>query len=349
MQRRLSVVSRFNLLLAAAAVMLSLLLAWLWFFHSPYEPLAIDFRVLHRVGGENYSDLYQNGGMSPFVYPPSSIMLFSFFNPAPFWAGFWCWAIASAAAFFIACRALWDWRIAALSLLSAASFQGLLLGQPSMMLAALILGAFALPEDWKDVRGFMLGVVLAIKPQLVILAPLVFIVRGERLSLLWMGIGSGVLIAQSVLLYGIQTWLDWFNALPLFRYILFVEYVLDHTITPAGKAEHLGYPSLLVWLLAAAISCAAIIQFARRLERGHLAALTVAASLMASPYALPHDTLALIPVCLSALLTLRDWRVLPALSIFVGWLIAPALFAVWATASLNGGRAGFVGVARVEA
>jgi hypothetical protein len=323
------VVSRFNLLLTAAAVMLSLLLAWLWFFHSPYEPLAIDFRVLHRVGGENYSDLYQNGGMSPFVYPPSSIMLFSFFNLAPFWAGFWGWAIASAAAFFFACRALWDWRIAALSLLSVASFQGLFLGQPAMMLAALILAAFALPDDWKDVRGFALGIVLAIKPQLVTLAPLAFVVRGERLSLLWMAIGSGVLIAQSVLLYGIQTWLDWLNALPLFRYILFVEYVLDHTITPAGKAEHLGYPSLIIWLLAVAISCAAVIQSARKLERGQLAGLIVAASLMASPYALPHDTLTLIPACLSVLLTLRDWRVLPALSIFVGWLTAPALFALW--------------------
>jgi hypothetical protein len=315
--------------------MLSLLLAWLWFFHSPYEPLAIDFRVLHRVGSEDISNLYPHGGMSPFVYPPTAILWFSFFDTLEFWPAFWLWGAASALAFFFACRALWGWKIAALSLLSVASFQGLLLGQPSMMLGALILTAFALPDKWQDVRGLLIGVVLAFKPQLAFLAPLLFIVRKEWIGLFWMTAVVILLALESLLLYGVTTWQEWINALPLFHQVLVVEDVLIHTIAPAAKAEFYGLHPLPFWLLGAAIACAAIVQYGRRLERGYLAALLVAASLMAAPYALPHDTMVLIPASLAVMLTRRDWRVLPALLILVGWLVAPALFALWAIVTMQ--------------
>lgn len=313
--------------LVPLAATLSVIIAVSWYLGAGYQPFAIDWRVLHRVGGENYWEVYQNGGLSPFVYPPTALLLFRFLNPLEPFTGYLLWATTSIIAFFFACRAVWGWKIAALSLLAVASFQGLVLGQPSMLLSAIILFAFAMNRD--AAKGLLLGLVLAIKPQLLVLTPLAFLVRRDWQILIWMGVSLVLLIVGSLLLFGFQAWVGWVKALPEFHHILIIEDILGATITPAGQAGWLGLPSLPFLVLGVAASCFAIIRFAPRAEGGYLAALVVAASLMASPYALPHDTMVIIPVCLVAISTLRDWRVVPALLIYLGWVIPLALFAVW--------------------
>jgi hypothetical protein len=76
---------------------------------------------------------------------------------------------------------------------------------------------------------------------------------------------------------------------------------LSFVIAPAGRAAFLGLPELPFLLGGIVLGCATIILAARRSEREMLVALIVGTSLLASPYAHIHDTIALIPACVPLL------------------------------------------------
>ena len=97
-----------------------------------------------------------------------------------------------------------------------------------------------------------------------------------------------------------------------------VEGGVVRTITPAGKAALSGLPALPFLLIGVAIGAAAVVASAKRVEGELLIGLVVAASIVASPYAYAHDTIALIPACVALLLRGPWWAAIPAAMIFLG-------------------------------
>jgi hypothetical protein len=287
----------------------------------------IDYRVFWRAASEH--DVYQPGHM-PFAYPPTALVLLKPISLLSAAAGYWFWIIASALFFAIVVAKLAGWRIAALSFLSPAAIKGLILGQSAMLLAGAAFAALLLPQF---AGGLILGMLLVIKPQLFLLAPLAFVVRREWRVLSGMAVGGLALVVASIAMFGFDLWADWLAALPSFRETLIRDGVLDRVVTPAGRAEFAGLPAWPFLLAGFAIGGAAIYAAAAQLKGAQLAALIVAASLVASPYAHVHDTIALIPAALILIMHGPWWAAVASAVIFSG---APGLTMVALMAILAG-------------
>ncbi len=92
-----------------------------------------------------------------------------------------------------------------------------------------------------------------------------------------------------------QAWIDWAAALPSFNRALILFDVLRYVITPAAFGPRLGLPMLPWLLLGVALAAVLVARFARQAQGASLAALMVVSSILASPYALPHDLVGAMP------------------------------------------------------
>ena len=278
------------------------------------DNMALDYEVFWRAATGPIETLYQPGHM-PFVYPPTAIPLFEPLGLIPSGPGYFVWTAISILAFGVAVAAVVNWRVAILSFASPAAVKGVILGQSAMLLAAGLYAAVRLPPV---ASGALFGVVLAVKPQIALFAPLAFLVRRDWKTLQGMIASVLVLLLASIALFGLDPWVAWIKALPEFRSVLIEDNVISRVITPAGRAEYAGLPSWPFLLGGLAIGAAAVAALARKVENEELVGLIVAASLVASPYAHVHDSIALMPVCL-VLMWRRPW-VLALLAgvVFVG-------------------------------
>jgi hypothetical protein len=127
----------------------------------------------------------------------------------------------------------------------------------------------------------------------------------------------------SLALFGIETWLDWTRSFPAFHDALVRIKALAQVVTPVGFAETRGIPAAPFYLASVLIAGGAAILGARRYDGVFLAAFIVGTSILASPYAMRHDLVAVIPACVVAILNRPGLKSIPALALFAGW--APAL------------------------
>jgi hypothetical protein len=235
----------------------------------------------------------------PFVYPPTSLPLFKLVSLLPFIPSYFVWITLSALLFGFAVMRTCGAKVAALSFFTPAATKGFLLGQSAMLLGGALYAAIRLPPL---ALGVVFGAVAAIKPQLVLFAPLAFLMRREWKILIGMAGSFGLAVLISLFAYGPTIWVEWVRAFPHFHDIIMRFNVLSMAVTPAGRAEYFGLPVLPVLLGSVAIGVAAVVVMAKRVEGEMLIALIAGSSLAASPYAHTHDTMALIPACIALLL-----------------------------------------------
>ena len=267
---------------ASIVVSLSVYVAVRW------NPVALDYDVFWRA--MRRADPYRIGEY--FVNPPPALPLFSPLRLVSFWPGYVLWTDLSLILFFFAARRLVGTRAASLSLFSAPAIHGLLLGQTPMILSAAILFAVSAPPL---LCGAILGGVAVTKPQLLIAAPLVLLVRRDWRALAGMAAGGIALTLFSLAIYGPEPWLQWFSVLPAWAKAQVDLGVLRYEITPATLGPKLGLP-MLPWLLAGmTLSALLIVRLARRAEGANLAALMIGASILAAPHSLPHDLVGAMP------------------------------------------------------
>ena len=308
-------------LFVLSALTLSLILNVEYLLFSGFSPWAIDFYVFWSSAFKPASELYAASNQ-PFVYPPTAIVFFKPLAWLSLTAGYLAWTFLSSSLFAIAVTRLTGWRVAALSVLSAGALQGLALGQTPMILSAALLFAIATPGL---ACGAIFGVAAAIKPQLLVLAPLAFLVRKDWRTLSGMAAGLFVCVIVELVLYGPQLWFDWLNSMTAFREALYRIGAISQVITPYGVADRLGLNPLPFLVVSAALAVAAIVVSAKRFEGVYLVAAIVGASILASPYALRHDTIALVPACIACILAHPKLRALPAIGIFSGFLVGASL------------------------
>lgn len=276
----------------------------------------LDFRVFWNAATQPLGDIYQPGKM-PFAYPPTALFLFKPLELLPRLPAYLAWTAVSVVLFAVAVTGLGGWKLAIASLITPASIRGLMLGQSAMLLGAGLLAAVQLPSL---AMGIVFGLIGAVKPQLVLFAPLAFILRRDWKALCGMfGAGSGLVMA-STLIFDPTLWTDWMRSLPAFHNTVMNGTTLGYLITPAGKVEALGYSPLPVLVLAFALGAWAVIVTARKVEREMLVGLIVLSSLVASPYGHVHDTVAVIPACIVLLFRGYWFIAVPAALILTGSL-----------------------------
>jgi hypothetical protein len=314
-------------LLAALGVTVSVIM------DSEFPRWPVDFLVIWKAAQTPLSSIYAPSQL-PFVNPPSALLLFKPLGLLPKIPAHFLFVGLSAAIFGLAATSLHGVRAAAASFITPAAYKGIILGQSSTLLGGFLLAAALLSPFY---MGLLFGLVAMVKPQLVLLAPLAFIVRKDWSALAGMALSCLALFLISLPLFGFHLWMDWLHSLAAFRQSVTTGTSLSFVITPAGRAEFLGFPPLPFLLGGIALACAAIVVAARYAEREMLVALIVAASLLASPYGHIHDTIALVPACILLLFRGRWLLAIPAALIVTGSVtLVPVGLALFIAAVIAG-------------
>lgn len=256
--------------------------------------LGLDFYTYWRTATLSVSEVYHVATANPFVNPPTSIMWLEPLGYLERWTAYWLFVIASLAIFCWAASARYAVHAILLCLVAPPIVNGLLFGQMSLVLSALILLAFTLPSAAK---GALLALVISIKPQLAFLAPVILWDEPKAVASM---IGTGLaLLALNYAIFGIQPWIDWLIALPTFRQILVDTKVTGALITPTGYAMRFGLNPLPFFVAGAVAGLSFAIARPAWIDRP---ALLVGCSALASPYGLPHDLAAMMPWAATLLL-----------------------------------------------
>jgi hypothetical protein len=286
------------------------ILATVWmdrrFINGTFENGASDYGVFWRaVRGDPYalSDM-------PFAYPPTALIFFKPLELVPYQAGLYIWVGLSIAAFILAVSRASSWPVALLSLPSAAVFSTMTLGQVSLLLGSIIIGAFTVAPFW---GGMLLAIAAGVKPQMLLFAPLALIVRRDWQMLRGAVAGGAIILALTLLDFGL--WARWIEMLPHFRAVVLDPDVAYRLVTPYGRFQE--WPYLALGIVAGA---AAVIAASRKVEGPYLAGLIVAASLVASPYAHLHDLTPLIPACVLLMLSGPRIAAVAGALLYVGFI-----------------------------
>lgn len=252
----------------------------------------LDYGVFRAVGLLPLAEIYSNTPPTPpFIYPPPSLLIFRLFGKLPIGVELFLWIVGSVSLFLFAARKA-GWKALALTSVSAPLAKSILIGQSSIMLGGLVLLATS-RRGWA--MGALLGVVAAVKPQIVLMAPLALLIRRDSQAFVAMGVAGLAACLAATALFGFDRWAEWISAIPAFQQVLIEGGVLRYLVSPAGVAQYWGLPSLPFHLAGAALGLTAIAGAARKAEGIELAALVVTASLLASPYALATDVIPILP------------------------------------------------------
>jgi hypothetical protein len=263
------------------------------------DGFAYDFAVFWRTIHGPISQVYADSP-DPFVYPPTGLLWFQPLRLAPLWPSYIAWTTLSLAAFWFASARVLGVPAAWLASISPAIVLGLIPGQTSLLASALLLSAYALQSPVG--RGALLGLAFTLKPQLVLMAPLFLLVRGELVALGVMGIVILATAALATILFGLSIWAAWVHSLPNFQQVLVDRHLALSAVSPASYADVVGIPALLA--LVCGLAAGVFIAFrARELQPEKMVAAVAAASLLSAPYALRYDLTALMPLVAATLLS----------------------------------------------
>lgn len=294
-----------------------------------------------------------------YSYPPLTLLYTPLFGALPYFVALALWSTLSLGAFVWAAR---PWlggggiaRIAALALPS--TLVCLWAGHYGLLLGALWLGAWRLIDRNPLAAGVLTGL-MAVKPHLAILMPLMLVRRGEWRAIAAAALTIGLMVGLSVLLYGAELWqtyafrtsADQIGLVDATR-TFFIK--MMPTLTPALFVAGIDAP--LVWAAQAALALAAMVALWRfQPDDSMTAGLAAAvATFLVLPYGFNYD---LTVVGLAAMLAMQRWgaeaRVWPtaiAAAAFVlpstlihlnrnGLWIAPLILALFLGAILRQGR-----------
>lgn len=254
-------------------------------------------------------------GPRPFPYPPSALILVAPFGVLPFWAAFWSWTILSIIAFWSAVRRVASGWAVPLAIAMPHPVLALLLGQTTMFASSAAIGAISLLEERPALAGMLFGVGAALKPQSVLLAPLVFLRRRSGRCAAGAAASFGGLCLAS-LLFGGGLWPAWLAALSEHPQMVSHYHLEIMGATPrmAAIGLHLHAVTVTVFQLLGVIAGVAILW----VGFGSTSVLTrvqcfAVGCLLASPYAMRYEIAMLAPVLATAIIKAEPRSILVAL------------------------------------
>lgn len=271
------------------------------------------------------------GHVRPFVYPPSALLLFRPLAWLPFEFAYPLWIALLASAFGLAARQGFGWPTVGLSLITPPLIYGLWAGQPSILVAAIIL--FCVPHITRRpvLAGVAMGIGAAIKPQGFVLVPIALLAtRNWRAAI---GFAAGALgpVAISALFWP-RLWVGWIDALASFPAIVRDLGLGASGVSPAAIAPAIGLPEGVGWAIRAMGVMLGLllvwVSWTRSKDHGSRTTGLIGGTLLVSPYAMPYELAGLMPTAIAALLGGRlvlGLSVLPPLAKFAFPVAAVAL------------------------
>lgn len=253
--------------------------------------LAYDFGYVTQLQGP----LAVPGSDRPFVYPPTSLLLFAPLGLLPFHASLAAFVAVSLIMFArvssrLGARPVLLWLAPPVMLAAIA-------GQPTLAVAALAIAALVdLPSNERR-AGVLLGVAAVLKPPLLLLAPFALMGGRHWRALEAAGATVAALVAASLFLFGIETWKAWLSVLPEFQALVAgFEPLLRNTVSPHSAVLRLGYdPRWTILAFALVAIPLTILTFARTPDVCLRLVMLIGGALLITPYAMHYELAALAP------------------------------------------------------
>jgi multidrug transporter EmrE-like cation transporter len=183
-------------------------------------------------------------GVWPFAYPPTFLLFVWPFAQLPLGLAYPLWVGVESALFVFAAAHLVKpvWASAALALAPAVFFSAEL-GQTSLIVGAVMIGGWLLRDQRPALGGVLFGLAACVKPQAMILAPIVLWGRWRMLG--WMAATGAVLVLAS-LGFGWRRWVEWPRALAAFKALVpHTDRINPSALIEAPRALALGWAALL--------------------------------------------------------------------------------------------------------
>jgi hypothetical protein len=180
-------------------------------------------------------------------------------------------------------------------------------GQITFLIGALAIGGVTLLKRKPVLAGALLGVAAAVKPTVLIMAP-VALVAGGHWKALFAACAAGLaVILASAAIFGVAPWFAWIAVAPSYlAHITHNPRFFTSIVTPDGLAVQLGVDGLALTLWRTAFALLGLALVIAVFGRSHDLALRLTAlfgaSLLASPYAMNYETTLLAPGAVLALL-----------------------------------------------
>ena len=243
-------------------------------------------------------------GFYPFFYPPTYLLICWPLAAAPYLTALAIWLVVTGYAYQAVIRRLGDGLIGPVAVLAfPAVFVAIGHGQNALLTTA-ILGAAALSLDRRPlVAGALLGL-LAFKPHLAILPPLVLMAAGRWRALAATVVTACALALLSLGAFGLDAWKAFIAAAPAAKAVLDDKLMdVEKLQSVFGAVRLLGGGAGLAYIAQAAVALpviGALIFLARRkmLSGEAIGALLATAAALTSPYFLDYD-LALLAIPLA--------------------------------------------------
>lgn len=264
----------------------------LFLTYTTIDVFANDFVVYWDTANNPISSAYEQRPRFPFPYMPTMLLWIKPLSLVPVGPAYIAWIAISAMTLTWATRKYLTMGQNLLVLISRPVVFCLMTGQVSAFLAAVMLVAFGTSRKYW--AGIALGAIATVKPQLVLLAPLLLLFRRDFEMLVGAGVSFITIVLVALLALGIQPWIDWLASLDNFRNILNVSQILRNGASPAGQVAWQGYP-LWPFVFFGIIFGSWLIYRCRSLGPLETTAAVATASIFASPYAMVYDLAAVVP------------------------------------------------------
>lgn len=256
--------------------------------------VAVDFAVFWRASRDVTPYVFNS---APFGNPPTALLLFQPLKLLPLWPAYAVWSSAGVLLFLWFGMRLYGLRAATLGTFSPATVMALASGQLSLLIGALIFAAFLAGPV---LGGALLGVAFCLKPQMVFLAPVLFLFVRKIRPLLAFLATVAVISILATIMFGTGIWRDWLNGMHNLLTVASARGALNLTVSPMTYGrwlEILSAPLALVGLY-----------LCRNLPDTHRAAVVIGASLFAAPYGLAYDLAPLAVFASFAILRGAGWK-----------------------------------------
>ncbi|NIJ49888.1 glycosyltransferase family 87 protein [Rhizomicrobium electricum] len=266
-----------------------------------YDPATYN-RALTGTVGQGYPP-------QSWSYPPTLLIAAAPFGLLPYRLALALWTLLGGAALFAAARQILRDRGSAVFVFAApAALFALMSGQWSFFTTALLFGGLALLEKRPVVAGILFGL-LSLKPQVALLVPVLLIAGRHWRTLASAAATAAALAGLTVALYGIEVWRDYIAiGIPAQNTVLVHTEILATQAMPTVfmNLHRIGFGYGAAMAVQIAVALAAAVCVYRMWRRpGDPAVKTtqfLAASVAATPYLMPYDTL---PLALAGLWLLQ--------------------------------------------
>ena len=271
-----------------------------------YNDVAVTLQQADAIGAIS--------GIRPWAYPPTALLPLLPFGALPYTAALLLFATTTLGLFLVATQPLFERRkLLALGLvvLSQPVIFAALNGQMVFLVGALVISALIWLPTAPVRAGILIGIAAALKPQLLVFAPLAMIAcRQYRALGASVCAGAGMILLS--LLFGPERWVEWLVAMARFKDTVEGLDILYRNVTPTGILWFLGVTGPAQWIANLAFALAGGWIVWRVFRRSddvptRLVAL-VGGALFAAPYAMNYDLVLLVPAAAAFLVRDHDPR-----------------------------------------